>query len=115
MAEESHFRLQMNPNFASVIASHPDVQTFAFKKCEQVKARARAIFDRQALHTKKPTYPFYRLSFFIQKVASGKFVVGNDDPAAVMVEFGAHPGGGKTKALAYHPLSRALDELEGNA
>lgn len=109
-------RLIMNPDFTAVIARSEGVQIFTFKKCEQIKVRAQEIFDKQVRHTHPITYPAYKYSFFIRKVTTRKdlvqFIVGNQDPAAVMVEFGALAGG-RTQVLAYHPLGRALDSMEG--
>lgn len=108
-------RLVMNPDFTAVIARSEGVQAFTFRKCEEIKVRAQEIFGRQVKHTHPITYPAYKYSFFIRKVATRKdlvqFIVGNQDPAAVMVEFGALAGG-VTPVLAYHPLGRALDGME---
>lgn len=116
MAEFS-MKLQMNPDFTAVIARTPEVQEFTFKVCERLKAKAQEIFRSQVLHTHPVTVPPYEFSFFIRKTVDRKgganFIVGNNDPAAVMVEFGAHPGGGSTEVLAYHPLGRAMDSMEG--
>lgn len=55
--------------------------------------------------------PHYIESFQLKKVGRVWRVI-NEDPGAMAVEFGVHPGGGETLALGYAPMRRALDALE---
>lgn len=106
------FLFRPDPNFGAVICSGRGVQKFVRERAEAIANRARDIFLEQVKHTHPITPPPYADSFFVrEKVGTTRWMVGNSDPVAVLVEFGAHPGGGGTFILAYHPLSRAIEEV----
>lgn len=86
------------------------VDRFTKRKCQAIIDEATRIFESQAKHTRPPTHPQYVDSFSIEKVGR-YFRVVNSDPAANLVEFGAHPGGGETFTLRYRPLGRAIEVL----
>lgn len=91
-------------------------------QAEKFKAIAIGVFQAQSKHEEEPP-AFYTSSFVIKRVfrpldgvdnlPGYAYQVGNTDPIANLVEFGAHPGGdATTRVLRYRVFGRTLDIME---
>lgn len=106
------FLFRPNRDLGAMVAGSRGVRKFTQRTAQDVVDKAREIFLRQVRHTHPITPPPYADSFFVRPTTDGiRYMAGNSDPAAIMVEFGAHPGGGETKVLAYHPLAGGLEAV----
>lgn len=106
---------RMNTSFVHQAEQLPGVVAETKKKAEQLQSWAITVFDAAVKHTHPVTPPPYRGSFFVARRGGKGWVLYNDDPAAVFVEFGSHPGGGQTTTLGYRPLGKAIDIAAGRA
>lgn len=111
------YHFKPNPEADVQIANSNGVQQYTAVRAKLLMYHAKRIFESRVKHTHPVTPPPYAHSFFMKKALAlrGKYagyVVGNNDPAAILVEFGAHPGGGTTRTLGYRPLGAALDMME---
>lgn len=111
------FHFKPNPEADVQIANSNGVQQYNAVQAKLLIFHAKRIFESKVKHTHPVTPPPYAESFFMRKTSAlrGKYagyIVGNSDPAAILVEFGAHPGGGPTFVLGYRPLGGALDRME---
>lgn len=112
-----NIRSKDNTHFVDQIGNDASTVMFLRAKAEAIKIAARSIFLAAVKHTHPVTPPPYSESFFIEKVGlrkEGNFTgyrIGNNDPAAFIVEFGAHPGGGSTFVHGYHPLIKGVDRV----
>jgi hypothetical protein len=118
MRVDVSYYFKPNPEAHVQIANSDGVQQFTAMKAKVLIFHARRIFASRVKHTHPVTPPPYFDSFFMRKASAlrGKkagYIVGNSDPAAILVEFGAHPAGGTTFVLGYRPLGAALDAMEG--
>lgn len=89
-----------------------DYHRYTFKRAQRVVETAKEVFNTRQRHdnegrTSETTPPKYIGEFFIERRGRLWFV-GNSDPAALWVEFGAHAGG-RTPVLKYRPLTNAVD------
>ncbi len=92
-------------------ASREFTRSLADRAVELAKDR----FLSLVVHSHAVTPPPYATSFFVTPRDDGGYIFGNRDPASMWVEFGTHPGGGKTRTLGYRPIGYAIDRLSGNA
>lgn len=110
-------RVETRPQAVKGLVNHRNTDRYTRKLAERAVDIARNHFYKLVVHSHPVTPPPYSGSFFVRPSvsngASGGYVFGNDDPAAMWVEFGTHPGGGKTRTLGYRPLGYAIDQLSG--
>ncbi len=91
-----------------------EYHTYARGKAIEVTEVAKSVFNRRQRRdnedrTSETTPPKYVESFYVER--RGNFwVAGNEDPAALWVEFGAHAGG-ETPVLKYRPITTAIEIL----
>ena len=107
-------KIVWNPNFTPALANSPGVQLHIKNRGDRVIFYARLHFLGLVKHTHPVTPPPYAESFFTRQGRQGRImtvIVGNDDPVALLVEFGAHPGGGDTFVLGYRPLGFGVDAV----
>lgn len=106
-----------NPGLMAELEISIPVQVVVKKKAAAIVKTAKNIFEGKAVHSHKETGRKYVNSFEINVSLDhpGGWIVINHHPAAVFVEFGAHPGGGGTFAEGYNPLRGAIDSLTGSA
>lgn len=96
----------------AMLRTSPGVQQYAEEVCDDIISEAKAVFiakekkgnEELTSETSPPKY----LASFGKRREEDRWVVYNDDPGAVFVEFGAHAGG-KTPVLKYAPMRTALD------
>lgn len=94
----------------------PGVINYMKQRGEFIKSAAIAHFQSLVRHTHPVTPPAYVSSFYLKvDVVSREVVIGNSDPASFWVEMGAHPRGGPTLVLAYHPLGAGIDAAASRA
>lgn len=111
-------RFRPNPRLVSEISNAVEIQRFIGKKASAVKYYAWRHFLSMVKHTHPVTPPPYADSFYVRKLMRRGMTiyrVGNNDPVAVLVEFGAHPRGGPTETLGYRPLGAGVDAVAGGA
>lgn len=101
-------------DFQAFLYRSNEVDRFVKKTAQKIIRNARIIFLSQVKHTHGVTIPPYADSFKLNRLRRGVWQVLNTDPAALWIEFGAHAGG-KTKVLAYRPLGKAVDAVQGGA
>lgn len=107
--------------FTAILKTDPRADLVTKAAAEKIVAAALADFNRQERHdnewrTSEFTPPKYAESFGIRRVHSEhgvKYEAYNDDPGAILVEYGAHAGG-RTFVLRYKPLTHGL-EITGTA
>lgn len=110
------FLFKPNNQNIRLLSGSRGVQNFLRDRAEDIVETARKDFLRQVLHTHGVTPPPYAESFVISPNPKGEgFAVGNVDPAALWIEFGAHPGGGDIQVLNYRPLAHGLDAVKQGA
>lgn len=90
----------------------PGAVRYAESVCEEIIVEAKNIFVASEVkgnekEVSQTSPPKYLDSFGWRKDPDG-WVVFNDDPGAIFVEFGAHAGG-ETPVLKYAPMRKALD------
>lgn len=103
-----------------IVKTDPRASALVEAKAVEVMEAAKLDFDRQQRHDNEwrlseTTPPKYIESFGVREVENPdgvSFQAYNDDPAAHLVEYGAHAGG-RTPVLRYHPLLHGLEEVGG--
>lgn len=98
-----------------VVGRSPRTDRIVDEIQDDIIREAKQAYSSAEMHgnesrTSETSPPRY-LSSFGKDKRNGKWYVYNDDPAATMVEFGAHPGGGEAETLKYAPLRRGLDAI----
>lgn len=114
----SRVRVVINPNFGVAIHNDIGVKTYTGMQAKLIKFHAWRRFQSMVKHTHPVTPPPYAESFFTRSFRRGHvtvYAVGNDDPVADLVEFGAHPRGGPTATLGYRPLGAGIDAVMSGA
>lgn len=108
-----HQRLNIDRGKLNVLLdTDPRMQAYADAIGEQIIQTARTHFELiqrkdNEWRLSETTPPKYLASFYKRKVGGVRWRIGNNDPAAVWVEYGAHAGG-ETFVLAYRPLTTGL-------
>lgn len=106
--------IKWNPNFSPALSNSQTTQNYTAMQARLIVFYARRHFLAVVKHTHPVTYPPYADSFFTRAVQRGgirKYLAGNDDPVALLVEFGSHPRGGPTFTLGYRPLGHGVDAV----
>lgn len=103
--------LRMYENLLMNVAERsPKMEAYTRKRLRLLKAAAIQHYLSRAKNegrVSETSPPRYVRSFRIAG-SRGKWVLWNDDPGALWVEFGAHAGG-VTEVLKYSPLRHAID------
>ncbi len=103
--------------FDRIIRTDPRTELMCRAAAADVIDQAKHVFELAQRHdnearTSEFTPPKYALSFRLRKIRAAKhgfaWQATNDDPGAMLVEYGAHAGG-RTFVLRYKPLTRGLD------
>lgn len=99
------------------ITDGPKYADVAKKQAGQLKVLAIQVYKERFKNgpwrTSNTSPPKYVEVFTIRKIGRNWRLV-NEDPGAVWVEWGAHPGGNPDVfILKYAPMRTALDRLEG--
>lgn len=116
------FRQRINidrSKLEAVVATDPRMDSYANRISNEIITVAKATFEsRQRKDNEwrlsETTPPKYLASFYKRKIGGVRWHVGNSDPAAVWVEYGAHAGG-ETRVLGYRPLTTGLTTVAGAA
>lgn len=114
LSTRSTVHVRTRPNLEGLLLDRPEVNNFTAMQARLIQFYARKHFLAVVKHTHPVTPPAYSESFFIRSRQENHrrvYSVGNDDPVAVLVEFGAHPRGGPTEVLGYRPLGHGVDAV----
>lgn len=112
-------RAKTRPDIHLALMNNVATVNHTRKKARQIILAAKLHFLRMVKHTHPVTPPPYAESFYVDRAVysdsrkRGVFVAGNNDPVAMLVEFGAHPRGGPTEVLGYRPLGHGIDAAAG--
>lgn len=109
-------RIRLNrAAFIPALEESPLWHRYASETADRIIDLAKETYQRRQVtynedRTSETTPPKYMKSFY-KKREGINWIAGNEDEAAMWVEFGAHAGG-QTPVLKYKPLTTALDILE---
>lgn len=119
MLRAGRVKVHTRPDAKGLLLDRVETTRHTEKMAKAVVAGARRHFLSMVKHTHPVTPPPYADSFFIHrdpnapKGKHGMFMAGNNDPVALLVEFGSHPGGHDTFVKGYRPLGHGLDSAAG--